>query len=89
MLPVVGIGTEWVEVGKTNFAYAPGTSIEVRANICEGLYNALNNKTVLAYEDDLPTWRIYIVGAIIKREFEGDGCRHFFQQSSSRRLTVN
>jgi len=54
MLHVVGIGTEWVEVGKTNFAYAPGTSIEVRANICEGLYNALNNNNGRIMEKTRP-----------------------------------
>jgi len=43
MLPIVGIRTEWVGVGKTNLADAPRTSIDMRANICEGLCNALND----------------------------------------------
>ena len=30
-------------VGKTNLADTPRTSIDVRANICEGLCNALND----------------------------------------------
>ena len=43
MLPVVRIGTEWVEVGKANLADAPRMSIDMRVNICEGLCNALND----------------------------------------------
>ena len=43
MLPVVRIGTEWVGVGKANLTNAPRMSIDVRANICKGLCNALND----------------------------------------------